>query len=112
MNSYSICYSDSHHRFIRVEFCCKTNGKAELNIQLPSWRPGRYELGNFAKNVRSFLITNEKGKTLKFEKSNKDCWLVNTEKSKTIIVTYEYYAADLNAGSTFVDEHLLYVNPV
>ncbi len=22
-------------------------------LQLPSWRPGRYELGNFAKNIKS-----------------------------------------------------------
>lgn len=112
MNSYTIRYSYPQHRFIQVEFVCKTNGKSEISIQLPSWRPGRYELGNFAKNVRGFSITNEKGKALKFAKSSKDCWIVTTEKSKNIIVNYEYYSADLNAGSTFVDENLLYVNPV
>ena len=83
-----------------------------LELQLPAWRPGRYELGNFAKNVKSFSAYNEKGKVLSFHKATKDKWIVETSKAKRVKVTYKYYAAELNAGSSFLDTSQLYVNPI
>ena len=41
-------------------------------VQLPSWRPGRYELGNFAKNVRNFVVLDQSNQKLDFQKANKD----------------------------------------
>jgi predicted metalloprotease with PDZ domain len=84
----------------------------EFILQLPSWRPGRYELGNFAKNIQKFRITNAKGKALEYQKTAKDCWTVFTSGESSIIVSYTYYAAELNAGSTYVDSNQIYVNPV
>ena len=81
-------------------------------IQLPSWRPGRYELGNFAKNVKGFQVFNEKNENLPYKKITKDCWEVQVKNSKIIKVSYDYYASDLNAGSTYLFEEQLYVNPV
>ena len=86
--------------------------KEETVVRLPSWRPGRYELGNFAKNVRDFKVFNEKGEKLPFRKITKDAWKVETTSEKAMVVKYNYYASELNAGSTFLDEYQLYVNPV
>lgn len=81
-------------------------------LQFPAWRPGRYELGNFAKNVRSFQVFSEEGKKIDFSKTSKDVWKVDTSGCKMIQVRYSYYAADMNAGSTYLDDSMLYVNPV
>ena len=86
--------------------------ESETLIHLPAWRPGRYELGNFAKNVKNFSIFDDAKKKCVFFKTNKDTWLVKTEHTKSITVQYNYYANELNAGSTFIDEELIYVNPV
>ncbi len=86
--------------------------EAVLSLQFPSWRPGRYELGNFAKNVRSFKVLNELGQPIKFEKKSKDQWQVDTKGASKVLVEYEYYSAELNAGSTFLDDKRVYVNPV
>ena len=84
-----------------------------LEFHLPSWRPGRYELGNFAKNVKDLRVFDvDSKKRLEINKISKDCWQVATEGSKEIRVEYRYYAADLNAGSSFLSEEQLYVNPV
>ena len=40
----------------------------------------------------------------------KDCWKVDTSSSQQIKVRYKYYAAELNAGSTYMDDQQLYVN--
>jgi predicted metalloprotease with PDZ domain len=79
---------------------------------MASWRPGRYELGNFAKNVKGLKVFNENGKVLVANKINKDAWNIETENAKRITVEYQFYAPDLNAGSTYLSKDQLYVNPV
>lgn len=83
-----------------------------IQLQLPAWRPGRYELGNFAKNVKRVDVFNEKNEAIKFKKLSKDLWEVDTKHCSEIKVTYSYYAAELNAGACFADANQLYVNPV
>lgn len=83
-----------------------------LTLQLPSWRPGRYELGNFAKNVRNFKVFDQNNLPLPTKKITKDRWLVTTENCQEVTVSYEFYATELNAGSTFLSDRQLYVNPV
>lgn len=86
--------------------------KETTHVHLPAWRPGRYELGNFAKNVRDFKVTSTDKKKLAFKKVNKDTWEIETKGLEAILVQYNYYAAELNAGSTYLDKDQLYVNPV
>lgn len=91
------------------------NGTAQSDqpiIQLPSWRPGRYELGNFAKNVKGFKVFNEQNKLVSFVKVSKDAWQLSLSKGENFRIEYAYYSNLLNAGSTYVDATQLYVNPV
>lgn len=88
-----------------------TDVAENCTIFLPKWRPGRYELGNFAKNVRLFQVFDSEGKRLTAEKIDHSSWKINNTTS-SIKVTYQYYAAELNAGSTYVSSDQLYVNPV
>jgi predicted metalloprotease with PDZ domain len=83
-----------------------------IDLQLPAWRPGRYELGNFAKNIKRVDVFNEKEEALSYTKLSKDKWRINTAGANSVKVTYSYFAAELNAGSCFVDASQVYVNPV
>ena len=47
-----------------------------------------------------------------FVKTAKDEWLINTDGVQAILISYLYYANELNAGSTFLNENQLYVNPI
>jgi len=80
-------------------------------LQLASWRPGRYEMGNFAKNV-SHVLCLENGNTAKWKKTAKDQWEIECEAGSTIEFSYNYSALELNAGSTYANSKMLYVNPV
>ncbi|MBA3705887.1 MAG: M61 family metallopeptidase, partial [Bacteroidetes bacterium] len=84
----------------------------EVLIQLPAWRPGRYELGNFAKNVQKWAAFDGKGNPLKFQKISKDSWKIQTKDVSELHIKYNYYGAEINAGSTFLDGTQLYMNPV
>lgn len=109
---YKITYTAPNNHYIDIEYTVDNIKTNKLLIQLPAWRPGRYELGNFAKNVQKWEAFDEKGNVLKSEKIAKDCWKVQTKGTSKLTIKYNYYAAELNAGSSYLDESQLYVNPV
>ena len=51
---YNFSIENAHQQYvqIRVDFPENT---ALSEIKLPVWRPGRYEIANFAKNIRIIL---------------------------------------------------------
>jgi predicted metalloprotease with PDZ domain len=108
---YRISCVNAQQRYIQFSatFPCPED---HLSIHLASWRPGRYELGNFAKNIKGFRVFDEQNKAVSFEKSKKDTWQIQTTETEFIRVEYAYYANELNAGSTYLDEQQLYINPV
>ena len=100
-----------NEQYLHVD-CSLSVNQEQIEIFLPSWRPGRYEIANFAKNIRGFKVFNEKNQLVSFVKNSKDSWIINTGQSKTLNIKYQYYSNELNAGSTYVSEDMLYVNPV
>jgi predicted metalloprotease with PDZ domain len=83
-----------------------------LKLQLPAWRPGRYELGNFAKNVKRVDVFNEKNEAITYKKLSKDLWQIDSGNCSSLKVTYSYFSAELNAGACYADTLQLYMNPV
>ena len=111
MAHYTISYQNAATQLIHIKVKFENIQAEKTYLQLPAWRPGRYELGNFAQNIVSFNITAE-AKNIAFRKVTKDKWEADTKGIAEIEVNYTYYAAELNAGSTFLCDNFIYANPV
>lgn len=98
--------------FVSIEMRVDGIESDEVVVRLPAWRPGRYELGNFAKNIRKWQPYNQNGEPLSFRKLSKDSWQVQTDGANELIVKYDYYCAQPDAGACYVDDELFYINPV
>ena len=110
--NYVIEHNQTFGQYIKIIASFKVNHAQKTVLTFPNWRPGRYELANFAKNIKNFKITDQNNKAVKFKKISSNQWEVETKEVKTIDISYYYYAHELNAGSTYVDDQQLYVNPV
>ena len=109
---YIVSYQTPHHHFVDIECIYENNNEAFLDFQLPSWRPGRYETANFAKNVKAWRVEDKNGKALPFQKTSKDCWRVKADAAEEVHVKFSYYAYQLDAGACWLDDHQLYINGV
>lgn len=112
MITYLFYQKNPASHYIYIDLLIENITEEKTQLQLPAWRPGRYELGNFAKNIKRVDTFNEKEEALSFTKLNKDLWEVDTRNCKSLKITYSYYAAELNAGACFADVSQMYVNPV
>ncbi|GHE76199.1 M61 family metallopeptidase [Roseivirga thermotolerans] len=84
----------------------------QVNLKLPVWRPGRYEIQNFPKRIRGFKVADNRGKQLSFKKTAKDTWTIDIQERTSLTVEYEYFAGLLDGGNTWLDDEQLYVNPI
>lgn len=112
MIKYNISYKNPHKHLIDFELITSTKNKEKLQFQLSAWRPGRYELADFAQNIINWQAYNEKNEKLSFKKITKDLWEVECKNCNEIKIIYNFYANQLDAGACYLDEHQLYINPV
>jgi len=76
-----------------------------LKLHLPIWRPGRYQVQHFAKNIAT--VTSDRGVVLKTDLST---WTVEVKSLEPITISYRYHAEQPDAGGTWVDESMVYIN--
>lgn len=105
-----VAYQLPHKHLIDFTLHIPTKETAVLRLQLPAWRPGRYELQNFARNIQHIYAVSDSGKPLNLKRIARNTWEVATEGAKEITLHYNYFAKQLDAGGSWLDERLLYIN--
>jgi len=107
---YQISVTDPEAHFLNITYSITDISQSHIEIQLSAWRPGRYEIQNFAKNIQFIEAISTIGDKLVIQKITKDRWKVETKGENEIKINYCYYAAIQNAGSSYVDDDLWYLN--
>lgn len=111
MTRYSIgCETPASH-LLQIVLTFEAHSEI-VTLGLPVWRPGRYELANFSKNVMNVRATTGAGDVLPIKKISKSSWELLCRKGSEVRVSYTYYASQMDAGGSWVDDEQLYVNPV
>ena len=54
--NYKLSAQKAHQHYLTIDIEIKTKNRETTTLLLPNWRPGRYELGKFAKNIINFII--------------------------------------------------------
>ncbi|MFC6996144.1 M61 family metallopeptidase [Rufibacter roseus] len=112
MPQYYISCQNPLSGYLQIKTVIENISAPELYLQLPAWRPGRYELQNFAQKLQGFRVTGSDGSPLTFRKVTKDRWQVQTQDHQKIEVHYNFHARQMDAGGSWVASDFLYVNPV
>jgi len=107
---YYISASKEEPNYLQIIYTVKNIAAVSIEVQCPAWRPGRYEIQNFAKNIKNFSVTAPDGKVLLSRKISKDRWQIDTEGHDEIRISYAYYACLKNAGSSYTDDQMMYLN--
>jgi len=107
---YRISYLEPHKHFIDIELTIEDISSDLTYLQTPAWRPGRYELQNYARNFQKFEVSTKEGNPVQFKKVNRNQWEVQTKGVNSLTVKYNCYCAQMDAGGAWLDEEQLYLN--
>jgi predicted metalloprotease with PDZ domain len=108
--NYKVSYQNANSHLIDFELKIDKIYQDKIYLQLPAWRPGRYTLQNFAQNIQQFAISDAYDEPVTFSKVSKDRWEVETKDVQEIVIRYNYFASQMDAGGCWLDEHQLYLN--
>ena len=108
--NYSLSFPNPLSHFIEISVQIKEIVSDELEVILPDWRPGRYELTNYVSNVKNFAAQDQDGLPLATNKASKNRWKIATKDMERLTISYSYFANKMDAGSCVVNEEQLYIN--
>jgi predicted metalloprotease with PDZ domain len=103
-----IANAAQHLAEVRATFPAATGNT--LDVQMPNWRTGRYQMLNLANGVRQFKAVNDKGQQLPVAKTDKGTWRVQTRPGDKVTVVYELYANVLGERTRHIDDTHAYLD--
>ncbi len=112
MIQYKISCPNPASQFLQIELRFQCRAQEQIHLQLPAWRAGRYQIANYAQNLRGFTASNLNGESIPFTKTSKDRWEFLALENTSLLVRYSYWAGKMDAGSAWVDDQQVYVNLV
>lgn len=112
MIQYQIQCKNPASQFIEIELILNLHETEQVKLQLPAWRAGRYQLANYAQNIRTLIVHDSNGNSVSVEKTSKDSWEFNSNKAGIYRICYEYFCGKMDAGSSWVDDEQVYLNLV
>lgn len=98
-------------RYLHVEATYEGLGGAAVELKMPAWSPGYYVILDYAKNVGFFSARDASGSPLRWEKSAKNAWRVETAGAKGLTVAYDVYAAGGSIAESALDERQAFLSP-
>ena len=104
---YSISTDKENWLQISCEFQPKKLGS--LKIGLPIWRPWRYQVQNFAKNIPE-IKSFQGDQQLSIDKIESSVWVLNCTEIAPIKLEYTYFAVQRDAGGSVANAEMLYIN--
>jgi predicted metalloprotease with PDZ domain len=96
--------------YFEVEMIVGGVSPGEMYFTMPAWTPGSYLIREFARNVQAFSASESSGKTLSWEKVNKNAWRVKCNRPADLLIKYRVYAFEPTVRTSFLDDSHGYIN--
>ncbi|MGI9182147.1 MAG: M61 family metallopeptidase [Longimicrobiaceae bacterium] len=106
---YRLSLAEPHTHLFRVEIAIKGVQEPQ-ELAMPSWTPGSYLLREFPRNVQEFHAEDGAGRTLGWQKTDKNRWRIEEPADGALGVRYAVYANELTVRTSHLDASHGYVN--
>ncbi len=110
--NYSLAMPKPSTHYFEVEIFFDGFAKEDksIDLTLPVWRPGRYLIFDFASGVQDFEVYSGSSNPLKWFKTDKSTWRVETNSSTKISVKYKVFANEFSLRTRGLDDNHGFVN--
>jgi predicted metalloprotease with PDZ domain len=82
--------------FVHIALTVSSGNASSIDVAMPAWSPGAYNIHNAWRNVQEFSASDETGAQLKFEKIDKQTWRVHRANGRQVTARYKLYLRDYN----------------
>jgi len=104
--------SPASHKFHVTLHCTGLNAAAPtLDLKMPAWMPGYYQLLDYAKALSDFHATDNTGHELSWAKPTNNTWRVAHPAGASLTITYDILAQKAFVAQPWLDSTHAYIAP-
>lgn len=107
---YAIDLTAPEHHTGRVSIAFPRTEATHLDVKMPAWRTGRYNILPLANGVRGFTATDAAGRPLAWQKIDRSTWRIQLRGATPVRVGYELYGNELGLRTRHIDDSHAYLN--
>jgi predicted metalloprotease with PDZ domain len=100
---YHLEVTDPAHHLAEVSITFPQVSTKTLELKLPVWRSGRYEILNLSKAISHFSATHPDGTAIAWDKTDKNTWKLWLNQPGPLTVRYQVYANTLSYRVAHID---------
>lgn len=101
---YRLMFPEAAQHYVRVEAHYATGGQAEIELFLPVWTPGDYQIRNFSQQVDQLGAAGKDGRPLRLQALSNGRWRVDCAGHTEITLVYRVKGQkELSISSNYVD---------
>ncbi len=108
---YVVQATEARAQIVRVSMHVRGVAGESMDVQLPVWRPGRYQVLDMAGTFRSVTARNGAGQALACEKIDKATWRIATQGANEVVVDSVIYANSLGDRTRHADDTHVFLSP-
>ncbi len=101
---YTVSLNAPQTQMVDIRMIIRKLDGPTVDVAMPVWRPGRYEVLNPAGGVRNVRAATSAGRSLPIVKTDKTTWRITTGGAEEVTVTYRVYANSLGDRTRHVDD--------
>ncbi len=101
---YTVSLNAPQTQMVEIRMVIRNVAGPVLDVAMPVWRPGRYEVLDLAGGVRDVRAVTSTGRSLPIVKTNKTTWRITADGAEEVTVTYRVYANSLGDRTRHVDD--------
>lgn len=101
---YHIDINQPAHHLAQVSVSFPQTDSAQLTVNLPVWRTGRYQVLPIADGVRLFKATDSQGQSLPWKRTASGEWQIALTQATAVKVTYQLHADELGDRLRHIDQ--------
>jgi len=109
--AYTVSMENPNQHYYHVSLTYSDIKEKSVELKLPVWTPGYYMVMDYAKYVIDFKVTDNSGKTIPWKKTQKNSWLINTDGTDAIRVSYDVFAFRTSVADSFLDDGRGFISP-
>jgi predicted metalloprotease with PDZ domain len=104
--NFQVSMPRPHTRLLEVEMRLRyaASPPAVVELSMPVWTPGSYLVREFERHVQDFAPEAEGGRALRWTKTDKNTWRVETGGARELRVRYGVYANELSVRTNHLDD--------
>ena len=108
---YTVNMPDPNTHYFHVEMSCGGWTQDTIDLKMPRWSPGYYQIMDFAKKVENFVVLDKHGTNIPFTEPDGSTWRIIVNKRKPFKITYDVKTDRRFVGTSFLDSTHAYIIP-